>query len=449
MAVIGRPAPPSKLSSSDIADNAIGTAHIQANVITHADLAPNSVTSSEMADDAVGIAELSASGTPNATSFLRGDNSWQVVDTEGTGIKSTGESGGSKFLREDGDGTSSWQEAGSPSITDNGNSNAMTIDSSENVTLVESLTTPSLKQNSNQNLSGTYSAHQLFFADGFTLTGNLTVNEDIALTKLSDDGVSITLTTDGTSRTITGTGSIESSTIAQTPVTSLTGMTGEINSAVTGSPALNLSNATGTPAIGLNNATGIIPSGVTGQAGSLKLITTASNVTGSISEVYLGDIFSTTYRWYTIHLESWPTSDGGQLYVYPGDTAGNTWSAQGSNRCDGTFLRYYTGNTSNTPDNVTGNDFWSFKYSDRNNEDHLRHAVIHVFEPFASSIRTQGMTSAHIWGHSGNTTQSLFGPMGFSIRDAGTTHGLKFKYHTGNINYRIAVYGVVGSGVGI
>ena len=244
MAVIGRPSPPSKLNASDIADNAVTSAHIQTDALTHADLAPNSVTNSEMADDAVGIAELSASGTPNATSFLRGDNSWQVVDTEGTGIKSTGESGGTKFLREDGDGTSSWQSAGSPSITDNGNSNAMTIDASENITLVESLTTPSLKQNSNQNLSGTYSAHQLFIADGYTLTGNITVNEDIALTKLSDDGTTINLTTDGTSRTITGTGSIEASTIAQTPVTSVTGMTGELGTAVTGSPTLNLTNAT-------------------------------------------------------------------------------------------------------------------------------------------------------------------------------------------------------------
>ena len=239
MAMIGRPSPPSKLSSADIADNAIGTAHIQANVITHADLAPNSVTSSEMADDAVGIAELSASGTAGATTFLRGDNTWTVVDTEGTGIKSTGESGGNKFLREDGDGTSSWQVAGSPSITDNGNATALTIDSDEALTV-----NGSFKQLTNRNLSGTYSSHELFIADGYTLTGNITVNEDIALTKLSDDGTTITLTTDGTSRTITGTGSIESSTIAQTPVTSLTGMTGELGAAVTGSPALNLTNAT-------------------------------------------------------------------------------------------------------------------------------------------------------------------------------------------------------------
>ena len=228
MAMIGRPSPPSKLSSADIADNAIGTAHIQANVITHSDLAPNSVTSSEMADDAVGIAELSASGTAGATTFLRGDNTWTVVDTEGTGIKSTGESGGNKFLREDGDGTSSWQVAGSPSITDNGNATALTIDSDEALTV-----NGSFKQLTNRNLSGTYSSHELFIADGFTLTGNITVNETVALTKLSDDGASITLTTDGNSQTITGSGSLEASTIAQTPVTSVTGMTGTVGNSVT------------------------------------------------------------------------------------------------------------------------------------------------------------------------------------------------------------------------
>ena len=259
MAMIGRPSPPSKLNAADISDNAITSAHIQSDALTHADLAPNSVTNSEMADDAVGIAELSASGTPNATSFLRGDNSWQVVDTEGTGIKSTGESGGNKFLREDGDGTSSWQVAGSPSITDNGNATALTIDSDEALTV-----NGSFKQLTNRNLSGTYSSHELFIADGYTLTGNITVNEDIALTKLSDDGASITLTTDGTSRTITGTGSIESSTLAQTPVTSLTGMTGVLNSAVTGE--LN-SAITGSPALHLNNTTGTIPSVVTGGTG--------------------------------------------------------------------------------------------------------------------------------------------------------------------------------------
>jgi len=111
----------------------------------------NSITNAKMADDAIGIAELSATGTAGNTTFLRGDNSWQVVDTtiaddsiaeakldihnapsgtdkylkytsngmewatagsgtpEGTAVLSTGESGTTKFLRIDGDGSCSWQ----------------------------------------------------------------------------------------------------------------------------------------------------------------------------------------------------------------------------------------------------------------------------------------------------------------------------------------------------
>jgi hypothetical protein len=60
-----------------------------------------------------GTAILST-GEVGGTKFLRedGDNtsSWQAIPApEGTAVKSTGEVGGTKFLREDGDGTSSWQ----------------------------------------------------------------------------------------------------------------------------------------------------------------------------------------------------------------------------------------------------------------------------------------------------------------------------------------------------
>ena len=340
--MIGRPSPPSKLSSADIADNAIGTAHIQANVITHADLAPNSVTSSEMADDAVGIAELSASGTPNATSFLRGDNSWQVVDTEGTGIKSTGESGGNKFLREDGDGTSSWQVAGSPSITDNGNATALTIDSDEALTV-----NGSFKQLTNRNLSGTYSSHELFIADGYTLTGNITVNEDIALTKLSDDGTTITLTTDGTSRTITGTGSIEASTIAQTPVTSVTGMTGELGSAVTGSPNLNLTSGTigstvtfptghilGVQNVVMQGTQSIGTSLIDVTDGTTQLLVTSTNTTATkfyiVAMVYCG-----TDQDVGTHFELWTEIDGGGFSKL--DAAHGNYGGGGSSHKDFMF----------------------------------------------------------------------------------------------------------------
>ena len=66
-----------------------------------------------------GTAVLST-GEGGATKFLREDGdgtcSWQATSAhtpEGTAVLSTGEGGGTKFLREDGDGTSSWQAAGS------------------------------------------------------------------------------------------------------------------------------------------------------------------------------------------------------------------------------------------------------------------------------------------------------------------------------------------------
>lgn len=45
----------------------------------------NAVTNAKIADDAVGVAELSATGTPNATTFLRGDNTWATPAGGGSG----------------------------------------------------------------------------------------------------------------------------------------------------------------------------------------------------------------------------------------------------------------------------------------------------------------------------------------------------------------------------
>ena len=57
----------------------------------------------------VSVARLGSGAT--SSKFLRGDNTWQTISAtpEGTSILSTGESGATKFLREDGDGTCSWQ----------------------------------------------------------------------------------------------------------------------------------------------------------------------------------------------------------------------------------------------------------------------------------------------------------------------------------------------------
>ena len=58
-------------------------------------------------------------------------------------------------------------------------------------------------------LTGTVSSQQLHFADTFTLTGNLTVNDELVLGKIRDDSTGHILThTASTARTLTGTGTI-------------------------------------------------------------------------------------------------------------------------------------------------------------------------------------------------------------------------------------------------
>jgi len=102
-------------------------------------------------------------------------------------------------------------------------------------------------QPTNMDITGLIDKHTMRLADGVTITGDVTISDDLVLSKISDDGNAITMTNDGSSRTITGSGSIEASTLSQTPNQSLTGMTGTIGSAVVGSPALNLTTTTSFP----------------------------------------------------------------------------------------------------------------------------------------------------------------------------------------------------------
>jgi hypothetical protein len=85
----------------------------------------------------------------------------------------------------------------------------------------------------NMDITGVIDKHTMRLADGVTITGDVTISDDLVLSKISDDGNAITMTNDGSSRTITGSGSIEASTLTQTPNQSLTGMTGTLGSAVT------------------------------------------------------------------------------------------------------------------------------------------------------------------------------------------------------------------------
>ena len=79
-------------------------------------------------------------------------------------------------------------------------------------------------QPTNLDITGAIDKHTMRLADGVTVTGDVTLSDDLVLAKLSDDGNAITLTNDSSTRTITGSGSINASTLAQTPNASLTGM---------------------------------------------------------------------------------------------------------------------------------------------------------------------------------------------------------------------------------
>ena len=69
-------------------------------------------------------------------------------------------------------------------------------------------TADTISQKTSINLSGTYSTHQLLVADAYALTGDVTVNDNLILGKLSDDGNDILIEGSYTF-TSTGTGKVE------------------------------------------------------------------------------------------------------------------------------------------------------------------------------------------------------------------------------------------------
>ena len=97
-----------------------------------------------------------------------------------------------------------------------------------------------LANTANQNISGTYSENRLYTSDAYTLSGNATINSHLTLSTIKDSG-NVVLTADG-ARTITGTGTLSGGSLFAPQRVTLTGMTGELGSAVTGSPNLNLTS---------------------------------------------------------------------------------------------------------------------------------------------------------------------------------------------------------------
>ena len=128
---------PTVLTAGDII-----TADIANDAVTTVKIVDDAVTSVKIVDDAVTIAKLAATGTASASTFLRGDNSWQAA---GGGI-TTKVLGGSYnmsttgtivvtgvgfrptallfFLHKDGNPAASWGLVSS-TVTDDGNIHAM------------------------------------------------------------------------------------------------------------------------------------------------------------------------------------------------------------------------------------------------------------------------------------------------------------------------------------
>ena len=138
-------------------------------------------------------------------------------------------------------------------------------------------------QPSNMDITGVIDKHTMRLADGVTVTGDVTISDDLVLSKISDDGNAITMTNDGSTRTITGSGSIEASTLSQTPNASLTGMTGTVGSAVTNNAGVASgtigSVVTGSPNLNLGNAS--FPAGHVIQSAFKQCTANLSNAVGA------------------------------------------------------------------------------------------------------------------------------------------------------------------------
>jgi len=163
-----------------------------------------------------------------------------------------------------------------------------------------------LENDSGKDIGGTYSTERLYLSGrtgsapndyNYRLTDNVTVTGHLALGSVADSDVVITQ--DSTERTITGSGTIEGGNLLQnTHSTSVTGMTGELGSTVTGSPNLNLT-------------TGTLGSGVTFPAGHVVGISTLVNFAR-----YTGSDISTSS---TTHVDL-----GWEVNIIPNFSAGSS-----------------------------------------------------------------------------------------------------------------------------
>ena len=176
-----------KITTRSLADNAVTAAKIQADTIVAGDLAPNSVGVSELADDAVDVAAIADDAVTNAA-IADGaiDTASKIADDVISGGKLTNDIAIST--------TGNITTTGTGTITAGG---AATLNDG-------------LKQQASKAVTGTLAAKQVMMSDAYSLTGDLTVNDEVKLGSIAPKE-DVVLMSDSTSanRTITGTGTLE------------------------------------------------------------------------------------------------------------------------------------------------------------------------------------------------------------------------------------------------
>ena len=110
----------------------ISTGGVKDDSVTSAKIPNAAIGNTEIAQDSVDAGQLKTNNTGSNGQFLKqlaggtGGLAWDDAASEGTDIKSTGESGTTKFLRVDGDGTCSWQVPPTISFANDANNRVVT-----------------------------------------------------------------------------------------------------------------------------------------------------------------------------------------------------------------------------------------------------------------------------------------------------------------------------------
>ncbi len=133
-----------------------------------------------------------------------------TVDLEGTEVKSTGESGGTKFLREDGDGTCSWQSVSTTDVDVNvANLTARLPQITENVTIGDATDVT------------VTTAGDLVVTGDLTISGD-TVTANVATLDVEDKNITVNKSSGDSSSTANGAGlTIQDAVDASTDATML------------------------------------------------------------------------------------------------------------------------------------------------------------------------------------------------------------------------------------